>query len=209
MLTSQEAIINGCPRQGNHLIDDTFVKYGNDSLFEEAKTQEYVFNLARGDPKAPRVPEVLDVFPGAGGSAYLVMRRVSAPSLRSWVEQDGLSDEERQRRFDVAVDRTTAAITWLLSVKLPPGTPIGPIGGGLLHHVIFRMEEAPLNFKHTLAIERYLNEAGPWISIADDPLVLGHSDINLDNLLYNPDTDEFWMVDYGHERRAPVCEGSC
>ncbi|KAG8880991.1 hypothetical protein FRB99_004767 [Tulasnella sp. 403] len=159
MPTSQQIIIDHCPRQGNYFIGDTFVKYGANDLFGEAKTQEYIFNLAKTDPQAPRVPEVLDVFAGALSLAYLVMRRVSAPSLRSWVEEDGLSNDERHQRLDVAAERVAAAITWLLNVKLPPDTPPGPIGGGKIQHAIFMMEEAPLKFNHTLAIERYLNKA--------------------------------------------------
>ncbi|KAG8885211.1 hypothetical protein FRB99_004478, partial [Tulasnella sp. 403] len=160
MLNSQQAVIDRCPHQGNYFIDDTFVKYGTDSLLEEAKTQEYIFHLAKVDPQAPRVPEVLDVFAGAFRSAYLVMRRASAPSLRSWVEEDGLSTAERDHRLGVAIDRTAAAISWLFNLKLPPDTVIGPIGGGMLQHAVFMMEKAPLNFKHIPAIERYLNKAG-------------------------------------------------
>jgi hypothetical protein len=36
------------------------------------------------------------------------------------------------------------------------------------------------------------------VSIANDPLVLGHSDVSLDNFLYNPHTGEVWIVDCGH-----------
>ena len=41
------------------------------------------------------------------------------------------------------------------------------------------------------------------VTLADERLLIGHSDINLDNFLYDSLTGQVWMVDYQHVNVLP------
>ena len=135
-----------------------FVECGHSSLVSEARTQEYVLALARLDPQAPGVPEVYDVF-HHNYIAYLVREDVPAPSFRAWIDQEGLSAEERHGRLAIATEKIAAAVSWLLDCPTPGDGKIGPIGGGCMYHDFFCKEEAALEFFTLLALEVFANKA--------------------------------------------------
>lgn len=41
------------------------------------------------------------------------------------------------------------------------------------------------------------------VTLANERLLISHSDINLDNFLYDPVTGQVWMVDYQHVNVLP------
>jgi hypothetical protein len=239
---AREKIVEFCASRSHgtyHIsipVDSTslkiFVKSGYSSLVPEARTQEYVFALAKSDPQAPGVPEVHDIIHHSNRT-YLVMEDVPVLSFNAWIEQEGISAEERNDRLAIATVKVAGAVSWLLTCPIPGDGKIGPIGGGLMQHEFFRNEEAGLEFFTLQALEAYVNEAGFFIppqyihllrkyliqalsrlprrpgrslrtvTFANERLLIGHSDINLDNFLYDPLTGKVWMVDYQHVNVLP------
>ncbi|KAG6913516.1 hypothetical protein DXG01_006224, partial [Tephrocybe rancida] len=144
-----------------------FIKYGYPELVEEGRTLQCLYDLAQSDIHAPRVPEVYDCFSNYGeplGTEYLVMEYIPPPvcTLDVWIE-DGQSDEERQHRADVVAAKVADLILWLHACPVPPESPPGPIGGGLMHHNFFADGEAPMAFASTVALEIYVNKVSPAI----------------------------------------------
>ena len=136
-----------------------FVKYCDSRLFPEARTQQYIANLANLDAVAPGVPQVEHVFIDDHGGVYLVMEYIPLNTFRPWVERDALPTDERNRRLQVAAKAIAAALSWLMMCPLPVCCKLGPIGGGRMQHDFFRKEEAPLEFPSVEALEKYVNKA--------------------------------------------------
>ncbi|KAI6096803.1 hypothetical protein EDD16DRAFT_637009 [Pisolithus croceorrhizus] len=121
---------------------DYFVKYGDpETLGPEFETQSYLFEYAKSDPDAPRIPKAIHYF-GDQTTMYLVMEFIrltpSPPDL---------------------VERTAQAVKWLSGVPPPPGHVVGPLGGGHIRHKFFKDFMAPLPFRSVAALERYIQKA--------------------------------------------------
>jgi hypothetical protein len=128
------------------------------SVEDEARTQAYIYKQAQSNASAPCVPEVYDVFYDGPGSTYLVMEHIAASTFRGWIDGPGLSDEERDSRTATAVAKIADTVALLLQCPLPPGERIGPVGGGCIQHGFFCMEEAPIPFANSVALEKYVNK---------------------------------------------------
>ena len=99
-----------------------FVKRGNSSLAGEARTQAYLFQQAQSSVDALSVPEAYGVFDDGAGSTYLVTEHINALSFRAWIDEPGLSGEEREDRTTTAVAAIAETIVWLVTCSLPEGT---------------------------------------------------------------------------------------
>ena len=160
---AQQHIVELCAQApGTYIIpslhgSQVFVKRGTSNLKDEARTQAYVHAQARSSAFALRVPEVYEVFSDGAGSTYLVMEYINAPSFHDWVNEPDLSDEERARRTDIAVDEIAKAVTALMQCPLPEGNGTGPVGGGRIQHSFFCMGKAPVPFVNAAALENYVN----------------------------------------------------
>jgi hypothetical protein len=106
----------------------------------------------------PASQRCTDFFNDGAGSTYLVMEHIAATSFRAWIDEPGLSDEERDSRTTTAVVKIADTVGLLLQCPLPKGDGIGPVGGGLIQHTFFCMEEAPIQFVNSAALEKYVNE---------------------------------------------------
>jgi hypothetical protein len=131
-------------------IKDFFVKFGDyKAIYPQYITQKYISELAAMDSNAPHVPEVYGFFTErltpSYQMAYLVMERLDfAP----------VSDEDLPQR-------AALALQWLYNLPAPPEAPIGTLGGGGAHHVLFQDRTAPLEFSSIEALDRYMNEVCP------------------------------------------------
>lgn len=178
----RQRIIDSCEQSGtdtNNVVvpaDSTspaiFVKYGNKKVLEEARTQDYFYNLAqRSDARAPRVPKVLDAFSDHRGRSYFAMEYVPLETLHDWVEHAS-SPEERAERLAHASEMVAVALKWTFSCPLPGDGKIGPVGGGIIQHKFFCIDEAPMEFFSVDAFQVYVNEV--WLSPSVDEV---HSDV--------------------------------
>lgn len=102
----------------------------------------YLSALAEVDPDAPHIPKIVDYFKD-GTMAYLVLERVESGSVP-------VKDVSEQ---------VAEALRWLGNAPPPPGSNVGPVGGGRLLHHFFSDFVAPLAFSSVDAMERYVNEA--------------------------------------------------
>ncbi|KAF8214039.1 hypothetical protein K438DRAFT_1750129 [Mycena galopus ATCC 62051] len=193
--------------RGVHL----FVKRGNPSLVDEGRTQQYLFQQARSSTTAPGVPEVYGAFYDGAGNTYLVTEYINALSFRAWVDEPHLSDEEREHRTTTAAAAIADVIAWLLACPLPEGDMVGPVGGGCIQHSFFGMREAPVPFANAAALATYINKAlsrrpgrpKDRVSFADEAHIFCHSDISLDNFLWDPVTRRVWLTDCQHINVLP------
>ncbi|KZT18707.1 hypothetical protein NEOLEDRAFT_1143076 [Neolentinus lepideus HHB14362 ss-1] len=191
--------------QGREDFPDMFVKYGYRScqLHAEARTQKYVHNLAQSDPRAPCVPEILDVFEDDHGHVYIVKELINEPNLDKWLE-GAASTDDHTRCHTEAVEKVAAAISWLHACPRPSDTRIGPVGGGIIEHYIFSDTGAPIAFAHAAALQAYLNEAlsrAPpsgrcTVNISTEPLLLCASHVRPDNFYIDPTTGKVGMLSF-------------
>ena len=140
-----------------------FVKRGGTSLAGEARTQAYLFQQAQSSADAPSVPETYSVFNDGAGSTYLVTEHINTLSFRAWIDEPGLSGEEREDRTTTAVAAIADTIVWLVTRPLPERDMIGPVGGGHIQHSFFGMEKAPVPFTNAAALDKYVNEVCPTL----------------------------------------------
>jgi hypothetical protein len=125
-------------------IESYVVKYEDyESLEPRVKTQRHVYDYAKTRENAPRIPKVEYFFKDDEGTGYLVMEHVTVLPTPNLAE------------------RTADALNWLAQVPAPSGHMIGPLGGGLIRHRVFKDFEAPLVFSNAGALERYINEVRP------------------------------------------------
>jgi serine/threonine protein kinase len=142
-LTQWDADFRRCVR-----FEDFFVKYDSfKSMYPEFRTQQYLAQVAVGDPDAPRVAQVCDFFT-LDKMAYLVME---------YIEPNSVPVPDLPQR-------AARALQWLRGVRLPDDVPFGEsLGGGRLRHPLFKDFEAPLRFSSIEALERYLNKVRPCV----------------------------------------------
>ena len=133
-----------------------FVKRGTSNLVAEARTQAYFYDQAQQSHNAPRVPQVYEVFDDGHCSTYLVTEFISAPSFEVLIDAARSSPEGESLRA-TAVTKIADAVEWLLKCPVPEGDSIGPVGGGKIQHRFFSMEEAPIAFATSGALEAYVN----------------------------------------------------
>jgi hypothetical protein len=68
-----------------------------------------------------------------------------------------------------APEKVADALQWLYCLPAPPDVVIGPLGGGLARHMLFRDDEAPFLFSSKEAVQRYMNTALEGIPPASRP----------------------------------------
>ena len=163
LLTCLQYVVSFCSKDyGNYKVPHkssegsfVFVKRGISNLLAEARTQSHFYHQAQESSGAPRVPRVYEVFDD-GRSTYLVMEFISAPSFEDLVKDAPSGPEEVTLRA-TAITKIAGAVAWLLGCPVPEGDSIGRIGGGRIQHAFF-LDEAPIEFASSGALEAYVNE---------------------------------------------------
>ncbi|KAA1478094.1 hypothetical protein DENSPDRAFT_657798 [Dentipellis sp. KUC8613] len=178
--------------RGNRCIvfKSYFVKYGSHrTLRLECETQKYIYGLASNDSSAPRVARIVDYFFLEQRRAYLVME---------------LIDSTTSADSEDAYEKIADALQWLRRVPVPQGTVIGPVGGGLAHHRIFKDGKASLAFSSTQALQNYMNKALQWIpkhsrpppmDFSEDALVFTQSEMDASNFFLDS-SGRICMLDF-------------
>ena len=99
---------------------------------------------------------VYEIFDDGRGSTYLVMEFLSAPSFEVLINAARSSPEYESLRA-TAITKIADVVEWSLKCPVPEGDSIGPVGGGNIQHIFFNMEEAPVAFATSGALEAYVN----------------------------------------------------
>lgn len=130
-----------------HIGTDYFVKYGaRRDLEPELATQKYIFAHAQRsttDADAPRIARIVHHFVDQG-TMYVVMEHIAL--------QDSPPD------LDVRIHK---AMKWLSEVPPLSGQPLGPVGGGRIHHKFFKEYKAPFVFPDVATLDQYVNKVRP------------------------------------------------
>ena len=158
-------IVNFCSKgYGNYKVPHNssegsfvFVKRGTSDLEAEARTQNHFYHQAQRSPSGPRVARVYENFKDGCGSTYMVMEFIAARSFEDLIE-DAHSGPEKVSLQATAITEIAGAVAWLLDCPVPEGDSIGPVGGGKIQHMFFGMEDAPIEFATSGALEAYVNE---------------------------------------------------
>lgn len=103
------------------LMGSYVVKYDSYKLLEpQVKTQRHVYDYAKTQGNAPRIPKVEYFFKDDEGLGYLVMEHVPVlPTLTNLAE------------------RMADALNWFALVPAPSNHAIGLLGGGRIRHRVF------------------------------------------------------------------------
>jgi len=213
---SRQYIIQSCSeRNGNYTVTHSslpgstiFVKRGTSNLVGEARTQACFYDQAQQSPNAPRVARVYEVFDDGRGSTYLVMEFISAPSFEVLINAAGSSPECESLRA-TAIIKIADAVEWLLKCPVPEGDSIGPVGGGNIQHIFFNMEEAPVAFATSGALETYVNKAlsclpgktKHHVKLTTEARLYCPSDVAFKNFLWDGKVVSF--VDWQHVNLLP------
>ncbi len=128
-----------------------FVKYGSQRDLEpERATQEHVFAHAQQSnaPDVPRIARIVHHFVDQR-TMYLVMERIklqeSPPDLAARIQQ---------------------ATKWLSEVPLPSNHTLGPVGGGPIHHKVFKDFEAPFILPDVTMLDSYMKKVPPFFLLS-------------------------------------------
>ncbi|KAF9482653.1 hypothetical protein BDN70DRAFT_801158 [Pholiota conissans] len=179
-----------------------FVKYDRyEMMHSKTHTQAYIYQRARADPNAPRVP--LHFFGDDKKTGYIVME---------YIEMIHLPDPEK----------VAETVRWLSEVPAPPNfVGIGPLGEGIPCHSIFKDLKAPLRFSNAAALERYLNRVrssifshcarnavnpSPHITplnIRHEPLIFTQPDMHPSNFGVD-NTGKTILLDFGSVGLLPI-----
>ncbi|KAF9519852.1 hypothetical protein BS47DRAFT_1481746 [Hydnum rufescens UP504] len=173
-----------------YIIESCSERYGNYT----ARTQAHFYDQAQQSPNAPRVARVYEVFDDGRSSTYLVMEFLSAPSFEVLINAAGSSPECESLRATAIFPRVDS---------------IGPVGGGNIQHIFFNMEEAPIAFATSGALETYVNKAlsslpgkiKHCVTLTTEARLYCPSDVAFRNFLWDGKVVSF--VDWQHVNLLP------
>ena len=129
-----------------------WVKYGEDYIIRgEGCTQAHVARVVNANPESVVcVPEVYLGF-SRGRRGYIVMDYVQGTTLA-----ERKSPTENYYKNDIKA--VAAAVQQLTDIKMPAGTPPGPIGGGYIGHDFFVDCLSTLKYSTFGQLEAQINE---------------------------------------------------
>lgn len=142
-----------------------FVKYTDSeskSLLEhERRNQEFAYNTLRtlqqtASPQRKLLvlaPEIFRAFEHRG-YYFLVMEFVPGKTMEGLFREETHETSQGSR---ATLYRHVADAIRLLSVKAPPGSKPGPVGGGILRHPIFSDFQAVVPYRDVKMLETHLN----------------------------------------------------
>jgi len=119
------------------------------------------------------------------------------------------SSRESESLRATAIIKIADAVEWLLKCPVPEGDSIGPVGGGYIQHSFFNMEEAPIAFATSGALETYVNKAlsrlpgktKHHVELTTEARVYCPSDVTFKNFLWDGKVVSF--VDWQHVNLLP------
>jgi hypothetical protein len=140
-------------------------------IMEEIRNQAFVFEILEQMPQEERagirVPEIYRVVK-RDYKVHIVMEYVHGETVKDLLEK-GTPDDQLEECFN----QVAKAIKLFLSIKVRDGTPLGPVGGGLIRHPLFRDSVASMEYasvdelqKHVFNVRFYYNAAS-WKSCSN------------------------------------------
>ncbi|KAH8824856.1 hypothetical protein DL96DRAFT_1611057 [Flagelloscypha sp. PMI_526] len=128
-----------------------WVKYGVSLTLGEGLTQAHVANIVNADSeKIVCIPQAYLIF-SCGRIRYIVMQFVEGKTVgeRKFTNMDKYREED--------VQAVVAAVKRLTALKMPPGTPPGPIGGGTIGHDFFNECRSTLVYSTVKHLQHQIN----------------------------------------------------
>jgi hypothetical protein len=173
ILWSDDQIIDACRTTERWCIYPSredplaFIKFGAEStgIMAEMRNQAFVLEkieqMSESDTKGIRVPKIYRVF-NRDRMVFIVMEYIHGYTLKEvWdkalLDQDQSLDRDQsqdQERFD----QITRAIKLFLSIEIPIGVDIGPIGGGIIKHPLFKDSIASIPYSSVDELQLHINK---------------------------------------------------
>ncbi|KAH8824855.1 hypothetical protein DL96DRAFT_1530674 [Flagelloscypha sp. PMI_526] len=175
-----------------------WVKYGCSLTLGEGLTQAHVADIVNADFESiVCVPKVYLIF-SHGRIRYIVMQFVEGETIG----ERRSTNMGKYREEDVQA--VVAAVKRLTALKMPPGTPPGPIGGGTIGHDFFNECRSTLVYPTVKHLQRQINRlARPqklrvdFVSETEEEgLILCLSDIHESNFMIDG-RNTLWSIDFG------------
>lgn len=114
-----------------------YIKYGPGITMAEAINQRYFFDKLKGIPTI-RIAQVFEAFQ-ANAWTYIIMEYIRSSGFAS---RNQIAD----------------AVALLLGVDPPADAKPGPVGGGLMHHPLFKDRTASKVFSSNADLETAINQ---------------------------------------------------
>lgn len=140
-----------------------YVKFGFPTCIEysqaEVRNQIFAYDALQKLPPEARqgvhVPEVYRTVE-IGRRLFVIMEYVAGKSLAQIVGDD----ETWEAHGEEVTNKICQGMKLLLSLPVPQDAKPGPVGGGIIHHTIFKDFEAAIEYDSIDMLERHLNKVG-------------------------------------------------
>lgn len=167
-LPSDTEIVAACEQQS--LVDETsyngllypsrespiaFIKYGPEQLGMKEEMRNQVFALQALEKLPPQerkgiqIPKIYRVIQ-RDGMVYVVMEYARGKTLAE------LRAESAESELQGKYEQIANAIRLFLAFDIPPQVPLGPAGGGIIKHPIFKDTVASLEYKSVDQLQEHL-----------------------------------------------------
>jgi len=210
-LPSCDAIVKLCAEAGYNQngidfpVEGTpgfWIKYGASVTLGEARTQDHVAQIVNADATSVvRVPKVYLVF-SREPCRYIIMDKVVGNTVAS-------RQPSKRRHAEGDLEAVAAAIGRLTSIRAPPNTPPGHIGGGFIGHDFFLECQATCEYSTVGDLEAQINNllaprrlSVDFSSEITAGLVLCPSDIDPSNFIVGTN-GQLFAIDFGRTGYMP------
>lgn len=133
-----------------------FIKYGPAklSMKEEMRNQTFAFEelekLQPQERNGIRIPQIYHVIE-RDEMIYIVMEYVLGTTLADLRAKDGLASEQQKW-----YDQIAKAIALFLAFDIPDKSTLGPVGGGIIKHPLFKDTVASLKYESVNHLQEHL-----------------------------------------------------
>jgi hypothetical protein len=125
----------------------------------EARMQMFAYQKLNEMPPSTRrnvrIPEIYRLLEGQSGyEVYIVMEFVNGGPFSNKLPSGDFDLDLGDR----LVDQVAYALQLLLSIEVPPNSPPGPLGGGIIQHIVFKDQEAPIEYASVSELQTHFNK---------------------------------------------------
>ncbi|KAK3942563.1 hypothetical protein QBC46DRAFT_426480 [Diplogelasinospora grovesii] len=143
-----------------------------------------------------RVPKVYRVIEH-DDDVYIVMEYVHGHTLQNLLKEGGV-DEELVNQL---IAQVANAMSLFANFQVPSNAKPGPGEGCLIQHVLFKDQEAPIEYDSVMTVK----QATPTIDFSQERMCFCYSDIEDHNFIFTDATQGYlYVIDFEHAAFLPV-----
>ncbi|KAL1874941.1 hypothetical protein VTK73DRAFT_10310 [Phialemonium thermophilum] len=153
-----------------------------------------------------RVPQIYRVIDN-GSLTCIVMEYVRGTTVETLYESKRLDEA----LLDRLTDRVAQALSLFLHFPVPPGTKPGAGEGSLIRHIMFKWQEAVIEYDSVAQLEAHLNNiirvrgGTLTLNFTNERMCFCYTDLHDHNFIYTgADDDTLIIIDFEHAAFLPV-----